>query len=179
MLDGCFGLRSTDVKRVEQHPTRGGHIPHGRIERRLVGLRRRVKATDLADELQRRVVQLVVSGLAAGLPQTLDVSAHGGTLLRCVQPPNGSRLSCGRLTRRRNSNERQSVPARAQHSASLRAITARQLQALVRLHASLRVMRASRVGGRNPQSIDRERHDLVVSGSSVPVLAQRRPGRHS
>src|SRR3989442_15833644 len=82
MLDGCFGLRSTDVKRGEQHPTRGGHIPHGRIERRLVGLRRRVKATDLADELQRRVVQLVISGLAVGLPQTLDVSAHGRALLR-------------------------------------------------------------------------------------------------
>src|SRR2546428_3361447 len=102
MLDGCFGLRSTDVKRVEQHPTRGGHIPHGRIERYLVGLRRRVKATDLADELQRRVVQLVISGLAVGLPQTLDVSAHGRALLLCVQPPNGSRLSCGRRARGRN-----------------------------------------------------------------------------
>src|SRR5437762_2960200 len=47
-------------------------------------------------------------------------------------PPNGSRLSCGRPARRRKSVGRQSVPARAQHSASLRAITARQLQALVR-----------------------------------------------
>src|SRR5437588_864829 len=47
-------------------------------------------------------------------------------------PPNGSRLSCGRLARRRKSSGRQSVPARAQHSASLKAITARQLQALVR-----------------------------------------------
>src|SRR2546425_4879276 len=102
MLDGCFGLRSTDVKRVEQHPTRGGHIPHGRIERYLVGLRRRVKATDLADELQRRVVQLVISGLAVGLPQTLDVSAHGRALLLGMQPPNGSRLSCGRRARGRN-----------------------------------------------------------------------------
>ncbi len=48
--------------------------------------------------------------------------------------PNGSRLSCGRLARRRKSSGRQSVPARAQHSASLKAITARQLQALVRRH---------------------------------------------
>src|SRR3989442_868035 len=46
---------------------------------------------------------------------------------------NGSRLSCGRLVRRRKGVERQSVPARAQHSASFKAITARQLQALVRL----------------------------------------------
>src|SRR5881396_3816089 len=46
--------------------------------------------------------------------------------------PNGSRLSCGRLARRRKGVGRQSVPVRAQHSASLRAITARQLQALVR-----------------------------------------------
>jgi len=47
-------------------------------------------------------------------------------------PSNGSRLSCGRLARRRKSSGRQSVPARAQHSASLKAISARQLQALVR-----------------------------------------------
>src|SRR5437016_11479874 len=46
--------------------------------------------------------------------------------------PNGSRLSCGRLARRRKGEGRQSVPARAQHSGSLKAITARQLQALVR-----------------------------------------------
>jgi len=49
-------------------------------------------------------------------------------------PPNGSRLSCGRPARRRKSSGRQSVPARAQHSASFRTITARQLQALVRRH---------------------------------------------
>src|SRR5437773_11194385 len=45
---------------------------------------------------------------------------------------NGSRLSCGRRARRRKGVGRQSVPARAQHSGSLRAISARQLQALVR-----------------------------------------------
>src|SRR5207245_3811549 len=49
-----------------------------------------------------------------------------------VSRPNGSRLSCGRPARRRKSSGRQAVPARAQHSASLKAITARQLQALVR-----------------------------------------------
>jgi len=46
--------------------------------------------------------------------------------------PNGSRLSCGRLARQRKGIGRQSVPTSAQHSASLKAITARQLQALVR-----------------------------------------------
>ncbi len=50
--------------------------------------------------------------------------------------PNGSRLSCGRPARRRKAVGRQFVPARAQHSASLKAITARQLQALVRQHAA-------------------------------------------
>src|SRR5947207_7752944 len=53
-------------------------------------------------------------------------------------PPNGSRLSCWRLARRRKGVGRQSVPARAQHSASTRAISARQLQALVRRHPSER-----------------------------------------
>src|SRR3989442_892296 len=47
-------------------------------------------------------------------------------------PPNGSRLSCGRPACRRKVAGRPSVPARAQHSVSFRAITARQLQALVR-----------------------------------------------
>ncbi len=81
------------------------------------------------------------------LPRTLHLSpiSHGprdafgcgGRSVRAArgEPPNGSRLSCGRLARRRKSSGRQSVPARAQHSASLKAITARQLQALVRRHA--------------------------------------------
>src|SRR5437667_12307218 len=50
--------------------------------------------------------------------------------------PNGSRSTCGRLARRRKDVGRQSVPARAQHSASFKAITARQLQALVRRRPS-------------------------------------------
>ncbi len=52
-------------------------------------------------------------------------------------PPNGSRLSCGRLGRRRKGVGRQSVPASTQHSASFKAISARQLQALVRRQAAL------------------------------------------
>src|SRR6266487_4087161 len=46
--------------------------------------------------------------------------------------PNGSRLSCGRLAHRRKGVGRTSVPTRAQRSASLKTISARQLQALVR-----------------------------------------------
>ena len=45
---------------------------------------------------------------------------------------NGSRLSCGRLPRRRKGVGRQSAHARRKHSGSLKPITARQLQALVR-----------------------------------------------
>src|SRR6058998_2210846 len=52
-----------------------------------------------------------------------------------VSRPNGSRLSCGRPARRRKSSGRQSVPARAQHSTSFQAISARQLQAHVRPRA--------------------------------------------
>src|SRR6266480_7243985 len=51
--------------------------------------------------------------------------------------PNGSRLSCGRLARRRKAVGRQAVPARAQHSGSFKTITARQLQALVRRFAAV------------------------------------------
>src|SRR5207244_1579869 len=48
-------------------------------------------------------------------------------------PPNGSRLSCGRPARRRKGVGRTArAPPGAQHSDSLEASTARQLQALVR-----------------------------------------------
>jgi len=57
------------------------------------------------------------------------------------EPPNGSRLSCGRPARRRKGAGRQFVPARAQHSDSLKAITARQLQALVRPQPSYAISR--------------------------------------
>src|SRR5437667_8204668 len=78
--------------------------------------------------------------------------------------------SCGRLARRRKAGGRQSVPARAQHSASLKAITARQLQALVRqraheLRSRLRKARATarfldggRYGRTRAAEIVREHH---------------------
>src|SRR6266700_5493530 len=65
---------------------------------------------------------------------TVPTELTTGCLLGGSAPPNGSRLSCGRLGRRRKGVRRQSVPARAQHSVSLKAIIARQLQALVRRH---------------------------------------------
>src|SRR6266487_2663365 len=43
--------------------------------------------------------------------------------------PNGSRLSCGRLARRRKGRGRQSVPARTQHSASFKRMLGRALVA--------------------------------------------------
>src|SRR6266581_8058264 len=72
--------------------------------------------------------------------------------------PNGSRLSCGRLARQRKVVGRQSVPARAQRSASLKAITARQLQALVRRQPSYGVTRSS-----NPNGV----HVLLASRRGV------------
>ena len=70
-----------------------------------------------------------------------------GAKYRCRPPSFGwrsirrgshaSRLSCGRLARRRKGDGRQSVPGRAQHSGSFRTIIARQLQALVRRLLSL------------------------------------------
>src|SRR5213594_241806 len=47
-------------------------------------------------------------------------------------PPNGSRLSCGRPARRRKVVGRSPCPARGTTLRFLKAITARQLQALVR-----------------------------------------------
>jgi len=49
-LDRC--PRMVDgVERLEQHPTRRGHVSHCGVERILVGTRGCVEAADLADEL--------------------------------------------------------------------------------------------------------------------------------
>src|SRR5947199_8471947 len=95
-------------------------------------------------------------------------------------PLPSSRLSCGRPARRRKAIGRQSVPARAQHSASFKAITARQLQALVRRHASPRALILVRAQGRPianepdvPEWIDKA---TLTMGSprhrDVPYLVQ-------
>src|SRR5436305_1963897 len=62
-----------------------------------------------------------------------QVSHHGH---RVGPTHNGSRLSCGRLARRRKGRGRTSVPARARHNGFLWNESARQLQALVRRLAS-------------------------------------------
>src|SRR5438309_9599741 len=75
-LDARLSLPA-HVQRAEQHPARGGHVAHGTVERGLVGLGGGVEAADLAHELQRGVVQLLVAGRMIGMTQPFDVSAHG------------------------------------------------------------------------------------------------------
>src|SRR5204862_422272 len=69
--------------------------------------------------------------------RTVPKDLTKGCLWGGSAPPNGSRLSCGRIARRRKAVGRQSAPARAQHSDSFKTITARQLQALVRRVAAV------------------------------------------
>src|SRR5207247_9669275 len=58
---------------------------------------------------------------------TIDLGLPESAL--ACQPPNGSRLSCGRLARQRKSSGRQSVPPRARYNGLLENGSARQLQA--------------------------------------------------
>src|SRR2546430_2200443 len=90
-------------------------------------------------------------------------------------PPNGSRLSCGRHARRRASSGRQSVAARAQHSDSLKAITARQLQALVRWPRSVASRRANTV--RQVEARESVRADRRVPLVGISYYTLRRPRR--
>ena len=53
-----------------------------------------------------------------GVPRS-DVGVVVGHASEVSVPPNGSRLSCGRLACWRNSSGRQSVPARARHNGFL------------------------------------------------------------
>src|SRR2546425_9823085 len=97
------------------------------------------------------------------------------------QRPNGSRLSCGRLARRRKAVGRQSVPARAQHSVSPKAITARQLQALVRRPPFLwrdsrtlcrNILPAATTLDVNAKVADPSRKGLTTVGASSLLLAR-------
>src|SRR5207245_1821429 len=94
-LDGRLSL-TAHVQRAEQHPARGGHVTHGTVERGLVGLGGPVEAADLAHELQRGVVQLLVAGRMIGVSQAFDVSAHtfapsGGSSVRKLCAPHAPR----------------------------------------------------------------------------------------
>src|SRR6185437_10219290 len=64
-----------------QKPPRGiGDFGDGAGERRLIGLRRLVEAGQLAHELQRRGVNLLLAGRWFEVEQRLDVAAHGSVL---------------------------------------------------------------------------------------------------
>ena len=65
-----------DVERLEQHPRRPGHVSNGGVEDILIGPGWAVKAADLADELERGVVQLLIGRGVLRMPQPLDVPAH-------------------------------------------------------------------------------------------------------
>src|SRR6476661_4249104 len=62
----------------EQRPPRRGDLAYGRIERGLVGARRRPESADLTHELKRRVVQLLIGRLVIGVAEAFDVPAHDG-----------------------------------------------------------------------------------------------------
>src|SRR6185437_3030589 len=64
-----------------QKPPRGiGDFGDGAGERRLIGLRRLVEAGQLAHELQRRGVNLLLACRWLEVEQRLDVAAHGSFL---------------------------------------------------------------------------------------------------
>jgi hypothetical protein len=64
------------MERLEQHPSRPGHVSNRGVKGILVGPGRTVEAADLADELERRVVQLLVGWRVLRMPKPLDVPAH-------------------------------------------------------------------------------------------------------
>ena len=112
----------------------------------------------------------------------MPIMPNGGPYRVCAAP-NGSRLSCGRPARRSKAVGRQSVPARAQHSASLKAISARQLQALVRQPVSVLAQhveahRRSCWASRARLGPDSEWGDVRRSWRSPrPIVRVRIPGR--
>jgi hypothetical protein len=55
------------------------HVVDRSVKRGLIGVRRCVKAADLADELERGLVQLRVSWCVIGVAQAFDVAAHGSS----------------------------------------------------------------------------------------------------
>ena len=56
----------------------GGHLFHGSVEGRGIGLGRHGEAAELAHELQRRVADLQLAGRRLEVEQGADVAAHGG-----------------------------------------------------------------------------------------------------
>lgn len=65
-----------DVQRLKQDTTRPSDVSHRTIEGLLIDLRRGVESADLADKLQRGVVQLLVGRGMTRASQALNVPAH-------------------------------------------------------------------------------------------------------
>src|SRR3954466_8238963 len=86
---GAYGLDFTIARlgagfqRIDQHARDPGHLDAGAVERHFIGLRGLVVAGELADELQRSRVDLVVGRRRGEIEQGFDVSAHG-----CYCKPN-------------------------------------------------------------------------------------------
>src|SRR3954471_543723 len=61
---------------VEEHTGCPRHVPDGMIEGILIRSGGSIESTDLANELERRVMQLLISWGVFGVSQLLDVTAH-------------------------------------------------------------------------------------------------------
>src|SRR5436309_1474873 len=64
-------------QRIQQSPSGRGHLPHGAIERCLVGPWRFCEAGEFPHELEGGVEDLLVGRRRVEVEQRLDVSAHG------------------------------------------------------------------------------------------------------
>jgi hypothetical protein len=64
------------LERLEQLPRHRRDLGHGAVEGRLIGLGGSVKPADLADELQRGVVEFGLAWRMIMMTQPFDVSAH-------------------------------------------------------------------------------------------------------
>ena len=74
------------MERLEQNASCRCHVSNRRVKRILVGARGGVEAADLADELERRVVQLLVGWRVPRVPEPFDVSAHVEASFRVCCP---------------------------------------------------------------------------------------------
>lgn len=65
-----------DVERLEQRPRRSGHFSNRCVKHVLIDPGRSLKPADLADELKRGIVELLVGWGVTRASQSLDVPAH-------------------------------------------------------------------------------------------------------
>src|SRR5262245_54675712 len=76
----AIARRGIGRERIDQAAGRVGDLPDGRVEGGFVDARRVGRAAELADELQRRRVDLVVRRGWLEIGERLDVPAHGDVL---------------------------------------------------------------------------------------------------